>query len=305
MLPTAAVPPTPPSNMPELRPPGTLEDWEKAVRPQDVALAQSHPRYGERLTDAVFQQLCEQGFAVVESYLPEEQRREMASAQRRLQPPLDQLVAEADGQPTPGQINTMFPYAEHTLNHAISNDPEALAFSARWLGTCDIHYRPGLAMSRYPLNPGTCSRELESENWADAAKGAHIDNGNNSLLPPTLDRRHSQIIFWFAIEDVAEDQGPTVMWPTRMTADGPVADMDSPLPFVAPRGSLCIFHNYTMHAASIYRRGDGQRYIWKHACALQHARLPRCLTANAERRTTRGPSGLRVGGHCAFHKCRK
>ena len=36
-------------------------------------------------------------------------------------------------------------------------------------------------------------------------------------LPPTLDRRHSQIIFWFNIEDVEADQVPTVMWPTRIS----------------------------------------------------------------------------------------
>lgn len=169
-------------------------------------------------------------------------------------------------------MNTMFPYAEHALNHAISNDPEALAFSARWLGTDEIHYRPGLGMSRYPLDPGL-AMEPEPEGWADARTGAHIDNGNNSLLPPTMDRRHSQIIFWFILEDTAADQAPTIVWPTTMTPGGPVADMDSPVAFTGKGGSLCLFHNYTMHAASAYRRADGQRFIWKHAwCVTCHAR---------------------------------
>ena len=34
---------------------------------------------------------------------------------------------------------------------------------------------------------------------------------------------------------------------------------------VAPGGSVAIFHNYSWHAASDYRRADGQRYIWKFA----------------------------------------
>jgi hypothetical protein len=161
-------------------------------------------------------------------------------------------------------MNSFFPYSEHALNHAISNDPEALAFAARWLGTDDIHYRPGLGMSRYPNEPGT-ALQPEPGNWAEARKGAHIDNGNNSLLPPTLDRRHSQIIFWFILEDTGVDQAPTIMWPTTMTATGPVADMERPVAFTGKGGSVCIFHNYTMHAASAYRRANGQRYIWKHA----------------------------------------
>ena len=160
-------------------------------------------------------------------------------------------------------MNTFFPYPEHALNHAISNDPEALAFAAKWLGTDDIHYRPGLGMSRYP-QPGTASR-LEPDNWPEAQKGAHIDNGNNSLLPPTLDRRHSQMIFWFILEDTDVDQAPTIMWPTTITAAGPVANMERPTAFTGRGGSVCIFHNYTMHAASAYRRASGQRYIWKHA----------------------------------------
>ena len=161
-------------------------------------------------------------------------------------------------------MNSFFPYSEHALNHAISNDPEALAFAARWLGTDSIHYRPGLGMSRYPLEPGT-ALPPEPGDWTEARRGAHIDNGNNSLLPPTLDRRHSQIIFWFILEDTEVDQAPTIMWPTTMTATGPVADMERPVAFTGKGGSVCIFHNYTMHAASTYRRANGQRYIWKHA----------------------------------------
>ena len=248
-----------------LRPPGTLAEWEANVGAECTALARSHPRYGARLTDDVFAEVCERGYAILPAYLPQRQVADMGAAIRRIMPPLDEWLAKGE---TPAQqINEMFPYdceQANALNQAICNDPEALCFSARWLGTDDMHYRPGLGMARYPPEPGV-GLEPEPEGWTDAAQGAHIDNGNNSLLPPTMDRRHSQIIFWFILEDTDVDQGPTVMWPTKMRADGPVADMDSPAPFVGPAGSLCIFTNYSMHAASKYRRAEGQRYIWKHA----------------------------------------
>ena len=91
----------------------------------------------------------------------------------------------------------------------------------------------------------------------------HIDNGNNSLLPPTeSDRRHSQLNFWFCLEDVAEDQAPTLF---VADGDGQHQDAARAEPMVAPGGSVAIFHNYSWHAASDYRRADGQRYIWKFA----------------------------------------
>ena len=80
-------------------------------------------------------------------------------------------------------------------------------------------------------------------------------------MPPTLeDRGHSQIIFWFYLEDVDEDQAPTRF---LATADG--QDTSRAVPMVAPGGSVAIFHNYTWHAATAYTRPSGQRYVWKFA----------------------------------------
>lgn len=36
-------------------------------------------------------------------------------------------------------------------------------------------------------------------------------------------------------------------------------------PFVGPGGSVAIFHNFTWHAATTYRREHGQRYVYKFA----------------------------------------
>ena len=57
-----------------------------------------------RLTDAVFDELCERGYVIMHNYFPEAH-----------------------------------------LNRAIV-DPEAIAFSQRWLDTNRIHYCPGLGL---------------------------------------------------------------------------------------------------------------------------------------------------------------
>ncbi len=199
---------------------------------------------GPRLTDDVFARLSTQGYAIVPRYLPEQQRAAMAAALRRLLKPWDQV---RDDPPANRRDSYYFPYPEQVLNRAIV-DREAIAFARRWLGTEQIQYRPGLALVTYPGFRGNGDQ-------------AHIDNGNNSLLPPTPeDRRHSQLIFWFYLEDVDEDQAPTRF---LATADG--QDMSRAVPMVAPGGSVGIFHNYTWHAATDYTRTNGQRYVWKFA----------------------------------------
>ena len=199
---------------------------------------------GPRLTDDVFTQLCTQGYAIVPRYFPEQQRAAMAAALRRLLRPWDQV---RDDPPANRRDSYYFPYPEQVLNRAIV-DREAIAFARRWLGTEQIQYRPGLGLITYPGARG-------------GGDTAHIDNGNNSLLPPTIeDRRHSQLNFWFYLEDVDEDQAPT-----RFLATAEGQDMSRAVPMVAPGGSVGIFHNYTWHAATDYTRTNGQRYVWKFA----------------------------------------
>ena len=71
-----------------LRQPSPCVEWEDSVRAEDLALARSHPSYGRRLTDRVFSELCEHGFAIVPEYLPAAQREQMAAALRKILPPL-------------------------------------------------------------------------------------------------------------------------------------------------------------------------------------------------------------------------
>ncbi len=198
----------------------------------------------QRLNDEVFEALATRGYVIVHNYLPEAQRAEMAAALRRILKPWDEI---ADNPPDDRIGSYYFPYPEQCLNRAIV-DREGIAFARRWLDTDQIHYRPGLGLISYPGRKGG---------------PFHIDNGNNSLLPPTeSDRRHSQLNFWFCLEDVEEDQAPTLF---VADGDGQHQDADRAEPMVAPGGSVAIFHNYSWHAASDYRRADGQRYIWKFA----------------------------------------
>ena len=197
-----------------------------------------------RLNDEVFDALATRGYVIVHRVLPEVQRAEMAAALRRILKPWNEVV---DDPPVDCLDSCYFPYSEPCLNHAIV-DREAIAFAQRWLGTDHIHYRPGLGLVTYPGRQG---REF------------HIDNGNNSLLPPSsTDHRHSQLNFWFCLEDVDADQAPTMF---IADGDGQHQDPDKAEPMAAPGGSVAIFHNYSWHAASSYLRSEGQRYIWKFA----------------------------------------
>jgi len=197
------------------------------------------------LTNAHFGTLKRDSYVIVHNFLPEAQRMEMATAIRRLLPPWEEL---GDKTGTHG-AGTYFPYSEQCLNQAIIN-PEAIRFAREWLGTKHIHYRPGLAMVRYPGFKG----------FPDSGN-PHVDNGNNSLLPPSqLDRHHGQLNFWFYLEDVDEDQAPTHL---LKTSDG--QDLSCAEKFVAPGGSVAIFTNYNWHSAGDYSRKDGQRYVWKFA----------------------------------------
>ncbi|MEE2619968.1 MAG: hypothetical protein VX677_15255, partial [Candidatus Poribacteria bacterium] len=177
-------------------------------------------------------------------FLPEVQRAEMAGAIRRLLPPWEELEDKAVT-----SDSTYFPYPEQCLNQAIVNS-EAVRFAREWLGTEHIHYRPGLAMVRYPGFKGFPNSGIP-----------HVDNGNNSLLPPSQsNRHHSQLNFWFYLEDVDEDQAPTHL---VKTSDG--QDLSRAEKFVASGGSVAIFTNYNWHSAGDYSRKDGQRYVWKFA----------------------------------------
>lgn len=197
-----------------------------------------------RLNDNTFRALDVDGYAIIDNYLPAGQCADMAAAIRRILPAWDSVC---DDPPVNRLATKTFPYAEPILNSAIV-DREAIAFSKRWLGTEAIHYRPGIAMATYP---GFKAGDGEP----------HIDNGNNSLLPASSGgRAYGQIIFWFYLEDVVEDQGPTLV---MANADG--GDLSKAVPFVGRAGSVLIFRNDTWHAASDYVRESGQRYVWKFA----------------------------------------
>ena len=193
------------------------------------------------LTDAHFQDFCAKGYLVIPNFIAPDECREMAAAVRRLLRPWDE-IRDAGTQP-PSTDHCYFPYPEPCLNRAILN-PAALQFARRWHGTHHIHYRQGVAIVRYPGFKGDQGHP-------------HIDNGNNSLLPPTSDRRHAQIVFWLFPEAVDHDQAPLRL---IATADG--QDLDKAEVAAVPAGTAAIFHTYSWHSASDYLRTDGQRYTF-------------------------------------------
>ena len=228
-----------------------------------------------RLTDDVFARLERDSFAVVPSFLPAGQLSEIAEAVRALHPPGGAAV---DGNPS-GARSCAFPYPYDVLNTAIL-DPECVAFAKRWCGTDDVRYRSGGTLVRHGGPEVEAAAAASSPAAAAAEKDCHVDNF--SLLPPTEDRRHKQIFFWFLLNDCDEAGNPTRFYPSRARGDEPVADDEDadgdgpirPHPglvrtgedylFTAPAGSLAIFTSHTLHGRNSFLRPNGARYVLTH-----------------------------------------
>ena len=102
----------------------------------------------------------------------------------------------------------------------------------------------------------------------------HIDNF--SLLPPSADPSFGLLFFWFYIEDVPLEFGPTRFWPTSQGGNGSVKSFDQQLyegptatgpafDSALPAGSLVIFTSGTIHGRNTFKVPYGQRYVLKHS----------------------------------------
>ena len=210
------------------------------MRPSTAAKTFWQQDMSIQLTDDHLAELRERGYVIVHDFLSEEQRQEISAAVRRMIKPWDEIQDD----PPEGRTEAhVFPFPEPVLNNAAINR-EAIRFSQKWFGTDHIHFRPRSCMARYP-----------GFKWK--SPNAHLDNGNNSLLPPTEDRRHAQLWFWIHPEPVEEGQAPL-----RLVAHEDGGDINKAEPLICPGGTLCIFHTHTWHSASDYVREDGQRYTW-------------------------------------------
>lgn len=199
-----------------------------------------------KLTDAHLEELEAKGYVIVPGFYTGEKLREMQAAQRRSLPTWEKVKAD----PPPGRaILTDFPPPEMALLRGIV-DHRAWEFAQKWLKTEHIHFRAGCMIARYPGFKG-------GGVGSDAA-GLHIDNGNNSLLPPSdALREFGQLGFWVHLEDVDADQAPL-----RLLAKEHGRDTTQYEPLICKGGTLCMFTNYTLHSASDYLREDGQRFTW-------------------------------------------
>src|SRR5688500_11665924 len=99
-----------------------------------------------QLTDAHFDELLENGYVIIPNYFPEEQRCELAAAQRRVLKTWDEIK---DNPPPDRSAYVPWPVADLTLNRALIQ-PELIDFARRYLGTDHVHYRAGTLVARYP-----------------------------------------------------------------------------------------------------------------------------------------------------------
>ncbi len=146
---------------------------------------------------------------------PEETRQEIVEAMRSWVPP----------RPIPEKafVGDSFPY-EHQIFNEVTTDPDLLDFIAAALGSEDLHMRLAHNWVRFPGNdPQGPENEAEVHKYKHGGGtegttrqrfgGFHVDNGNNSLVPPTHDRRLGQISSWYFPEAVDETQAPMLVVP--------------------------------------------------------------------------------------------
>ena len=191
-----------------------------------------------KLTDDHFQTFVEQGFVVVENFYPEQRRAQIAAAIRQTLPPWEVIAADP---PARRLLRDDFPYADMLFNEFIL-DWDLIEFVQRVLDTEEIFFRYAHNWARYP-DPGA------------EQPGLHIDNGNNSLLPPTSDRRYGQISTWYFPEAVDENQAPMQIVPKPYGQD-----LSKRVLLTVPAGTIMIFNTHLWHSATVFKGSEGQRY---------------------------------------------
>lgn len=191
-----------------------------------------------KLTDDHLRTFEAQGFVVIEDFYPEEKRARIAQALRKDLPPWESIK---DDPPDNGLLKDDFPYEEMLFNQLIV-DWDLIDFVQRALKTEAIHFRYAHNWTRYPCPSAT-------------PPSLHIDNGNNSLLPPCDDQRYGQISTWYFPEQVDEDQAPMLIIPTPYGQD-----LTKQVLLTVPAGTQMIFSAHIWHSATLFKGLTGQRY---------------------------------------------
>ena len=179
-----------------------------------------------------------QGFVVVEDAYPEEKRAEISAAVRRDTPPWEELK---DDPPEGGLLKTDFAYDNMRFNHFIL-DEDLIGFVGRVLDTEQLHFRYAHNWTRYPNAP-------------KVQPDLHIDNVNNSLLPPCEDVRFGQISSWYFPEEVTTETAPMRIIPKPFGKD-----TSKSVYVTGPGNMLMIFNTHLWHSATTFDGVEGQRY---------------------------------------------
>ena len=194
----------------------------------------------------------EDGYLVIENWFPEATRVAILDAMKQWVPP----------RPIPENafVGDSFPYEIQLFNEVIM-DPDLLEFIALALDSEDLHLRLAHNWVRFPGNdPLPIEKETEVLKYSGGTTkqrfgGFHIDNGNNSLVPPTHDRRLGQISTWYFPDAVDESQAPMLVVPK-----GHGNDRSKAIALTVPAGTLMIFNTVLWHSSSMFQGTEGQRY---------------------------------------------
>lgn len=214
-------------------------------------------------------------------------------------------------------VGSSFPYP-HQIFNEVTTDQDLLDFIALALDSEDIHMRLAHNWVRFP---GNTPQGIENEAVVRKYKhgggvegttrqrfgGFHVDNGNNSLVPPTHDRRLGQISSWYFPEAVDETQAPMLVVPKhKMPADSKVQpDKSDAIALCVPANTLMIF--VRPKRPSCHARASPAR-LTQRRCVSEHGALAQCEYVPGRSRATLHPDEdlwpgrPPVGGRRQFHE---
>ena len=201
-----------------------------------------------RVSDAVLDEVRDQGFALVEGFLSAD---ELKAAQQALWlhfPKPEDYFAEpaAYSDYTRSQFAGVeeYPYRSWDLNR-LAFHPDLVDAVERYLGTTELHL-------------------YKVELWAKYAGASnydqplHRDYGSHSLVVPRDDGGYQQLTTFIYLSDVTADDGPTRIVPYQQGKDVPFTPLylefgalaDKEVSAVGPAGSLLVYRTDILHGGS-------------------------------------------------------
>lgn len=213
-------------------------------------------RLSSTVTDEHLAQWREQGYCIIENFVPADVVADTVAQMHEIVPTYEQFVSEPENWPNAMPLTwSDFPYRSGLMNDLVLN-PEMIDFARRTLGTDDIVLSHSESITKYASDQ-------------DFDQLMHQDYANNTFVVPVGDH-HDQMASILYLTDVTLDMGPTKVVSYADGADWgtsrAVSRDDAPELFerehaiTVPAGSIFLYSMRTFHRGSAMYASSGLRH---------------------------------------------